>query len=340
MSKFKVGELFAGVGGISQGFIRAGFDVGWANEIDKKACETYRANYNHRLIEADIHSINPKDLENIDVLSGGFPCQAFSVAGYRKGFDDARGNLFFEVMRLADHLQPKAIFLENVKNLESHDKGNTFKVIVKTLQDSGYYVKSAVLNTCKYSELPQNRERIYIVAFKNINSYYSFNFPGKTSKTINIEDILDVEVANKYYYNKSKYYDQLKSEINKEYTIYQWRRVYLRENKSGVCPTLTANMGTGGHNVPLVKDGKDIRKLTPRECFRLQGFPENYVLPEYVSDTALYKQAGNSVSVPVIEQIAQNIKSSLRINDELIGSYINKSSKEFTSEQIDRLVAV
>lgn len=312
--KVKVGELFAGVGGISSGFERAGFEVAWANEIDKNACKTYKLNYKHKLYEEDIHNLNPKDLESVDILSGGFPCQAFSIAGYRKGFKDKRGNLFFEIMRLADEIKPKVIFLENVKNLENHDKGNTFKIILKALEQKGYFVKYKVLNTCKYSEIPQNRERIYIVAFKEKKNYDNFSFPLPIKKTKKIKELLQENVDDYYYYTNTKYYQTLKKEMSNKDSVYQWRRIYARENKSGVCPTLTANMGTGGHNVPLVIDNKDIRKLTPRECFRFQGFSDEFKLPKKMSRGALYKQAGNSVSTVVIERIANNIMKALKID--------------------------
>lgn len=312
---YRIGDLFAGVGGIALGFEQAGMKVVWANELDKHACVTYRKNFDHRLIEGNIQYITENiidcDLSPIDILCAGFPCQAFSIAGYRKGFNDDRGNLFFEIMKLASHLQPSVIFLENVKNLKGHDKGNTFTVIKECLHEKNYHVHAEVLNTCEYSDIPQNRERIYIIAFRDKQAYKAFKFPEKVEFTKSIKDIFEKKVDESFYYMGSKYYLQLKKEMRNKDAIYQWRRVYVRENKSGVCPTLTANMGTGGHNVPLIIDHKDIRKLTPRECFRFQGFPDSYKLPENLPKSALYKQAGNSVSVPVINAIAKNIKKAL-----------------------------
>lgn len=243
----------------------------------------------------------------MNLIAAGFPCQAFSIAGHRKGFEDTRGTLFFEVMRLVTKIKPDVVFLENVKNLLTHDKGNTFKVISETLEEAGYHIKYKVLNTCEYSTVPQTRERIYIVCFKNKKHFNKFDFPEKVDSLKSMSDILEQKVEEKYYYNNSIYYPTLKKEMHNKDTFYQWRRVYLRENKKGLCPTLTANMGTGGHNVPLIKDHKDIRKLTPRECFRLQGFPEEFKLPPKLANGSLYKQAGNSVTVPVIEAIAKNI---------------------------------
>jgi len=317
--KYSVADLFAGVGGVALGFQNAGFDLKWANEIDKDACFTYKSNFKHKIIEDDIKKLKNLNLEKVEVITAGFPCQAFSIAGNRKGFEDDRGNLFFEIMDLLEIIQPQVLFLENVKNLYKHDNGKTFKTILKELNNKKYKVKYKILNTCEYSNIPQNRERIYIVAFRDEKVCCNFDFPEPLKKKLKIKDILEKEVDEYYYYNKTKYYEKLKENMINLNSIYQWRRIYLRENKSGVCPTLTANMGTGGHNVPLVRDSKDIRKLTPRECFRFQGFPDKFILPENLSRTSLYKQAGNSVSVPVIQRIAENIKLALN------GKKVNKS---------------
>ena len=311
---FKIGSLFAGVGGIDLGFEKAGFKIEWANEWDKKACETYRFNLKHKLFEQDIWDLDPYVLSDIDILTAGFPCQPFSIAGYRKGFEDHRGNLFFRIIEYIEVLNPKVVFLENVKNLSSHDNGNTFKVILEALESHGYNHKSAVLNTKDYGNVPHNRERVFIVAFRNdIASATNFTFPKKENLTKSITDIIDnTPVDEKFYYRKDKpMYDQLLNSMKSKDTVYQWRRKYVRENKSNVCPTLTANMGTGGHNVPLVVTDSGFRKLTPKECFKFQGFPENFKMPEKVANCHLYKQSGNSVSVPVIKRIAENILRTL-----------------------------
>ncbi len=308
---YTVGELFAGIGGIGLGFKNAGFILSWANEIDAKACHTYRKNFTHLLINEDMTKVNPESLPQVDILTGGFPCQAFSIAGYRKGFKDERGNLFFDILRYIETIKPRVVFLENVKNLASHDNGNTFAVIQEKLKNAGYYIKSQVMNTSQYSSIPQNRERIYIVCFKNKNDFNNFKFPEKINKINSITQYLDQHADEHFYYTKAKMYNQLKNVITNPNKIYQWRRQYVRENKSFLCPTLTANMGTGGHNVPLIIDNKDIRKLTPRECARFQGFPDTYILPTDLPNSALYKQIGNSVSVPIIFAIAKNIKEAL-----------------------------
>ncbi len=309
----KVGELFAGIGGIGLGFKLADFQIVWANEQDAKAAVTYRANFpKTHFIESRMEEVDDATIANlqpIDVLTGGFPCQAFSVAGKREGFDDVRGNVFFDILRYLDILQPPVLFLENVKNLTSHDGGNTFKVIKERLEKLGYHLTYKVLNTAEHTDVPQNRERIYIIGFRNEAHAKAFTWPEPTRNVRGIRELLEKNVDEAYFYDKSKYHAQLKAEMTNKNTLYQWRRVYARENKSNLCPTLTANMGTGGHNVPLVLDGGRIRKLTPRECARFQGFPEEdeYTLPTSLGKAALYKQIGNSVSVPVVTLLAKEM---------------------------------
>jgi len=310
---FRTIDLFAGIGGVRLGFEKAGFNTVFANDFEKQCKITYDLNFDtSKLVVEDIQKIGIDDLPDFDFLLGGFPCQPFSIAGHRQGFEDeqGRGNLFFDITRIIEAKKPKGFLLENVKNLKGHDKGNTFKVIKKTLKDLGYHIKSEVLNTMDYSNVPQNRERIYIVGFKNKKHFEKFEFPKPIKLKTKIIDLLEEEVNEKYYYNGKPLFDKIKNDIKKEGVVYQWRRKYVRENKSGVCPTLTANMGTGGHNVPIIKDKKGIRKLTPRECARLQGFPDDYQLPN-IADSSLYKQFGNSVSVPVVEMVANKIKEAI-----------------------------
>ncbi len=307
-------DLFAGVGGVRIGFEKAGFQTVFANDFEPKCADTYNLNFKTTpLTVADIKTIDAKKLPKFDFLLGGFPCQAFSIAGYRNGFKDTRGNLFFDVARIISERKPIGFLLENVKNLYSHDGGNTFKVIAETLDKLGYDIKFEILNSMNFGNVPQNRERIYIVGFRKETGYInSFEFPDVIPRTISIIDILEdpKNIDQKYYYNDKPLYKRLKEYKFDTGSVYQWRRQYIRQNKSGVCPTLTANMGTGGHNVPIIKDSRGIRKLTPRECARLQGFPDSYKLPN-ISDSHLYKQFGNSVSIPVIERIAKNIENVL-----------------------------
>ncbi len=310
---FKTIDLFAGVGGIRIGFEKAGFKTVFANDFEAQCRDTYDLNFkDSKLVVEDIRKIDVDDLPKFDFLLGGFPCQAFSIAGYRQGFNDekGRGNLFFDIVRILKAKKPEGFLLENVKNLKSHDGGKTFEIIEDALKDLGYHVKVKVLNTMEYGNIPQNRERIYIVGFRNKLYSDRFEFPGPIKLTTKITDLLEKNVSEKYYYNNKPLFEKLKNSVKEEGKVYQWRRQYVRENKSGVCPTLTANMGTGGHNVPIIKDKKGIRKLTPLECFKIQGFPENYILPK-ISDSALYKQAGNSVSVPVVEAVAKQMMKAM-----------------------------
>jgi len=303
-------DLFAGIGGIRIAFEKAGFKNVLSNDIDSHCKVTYDLNSNTtNLLVKDIVNLKSSDLPKFDVLLGGFPCQPFSIAGYRRGFlDTGRGDVFFEIIRLIQDTNPQVVFLENVKNLKTHDHGKTFQIISESLSDLGYYLKAEVLNSMKYGNVPQNRERIYIVGFKSKKHFDDFRFPEPIPLTKNIRDFLFNTVDDKYYYHNNKIYPVLVKEITRKDTVYQWRRHYVRENKSGVCPTLTANMGTGGHNVPLILDDKGIRKLTPIECAKLQGFPDDFVLPRDLPDSKLYKQIGNSVTVTVVNRIAQNIK--------------------------------
>jgi len=309
--KLKTIDLFAGVGGIRLGFEKFGFRTVFANDFDAPCKITYDHNFPRiKLIVEDIKKIGIDDLPDFDFLLAGFPCQAFSIAGHRQGFDDkkGRGNLFFDITRILEAKKPEGFLLENVKNLKSHDGGKTFNIIENMLQNLGYHLNIRVLNSMNYGNIPQNRERIYMVGFRNKNYAEKFSFPEPVGLTKKIADLLEKNVPEKYYYNGKPLFEKLKKFVKEEGKVYQWRRQYVRENKSGVCPTLTANMGMGGHNVPIIKDKKGIRKLTPLECFRIQGFPDSFSLPENLSDSALYKQAGNSVSVPVVEAVAKQMK--------------------------------
>lgn len=314
----KVISLFAGVGGIDLAFEKAGFKTIYANEIDKNARETFKLNFpDVELDPRDIREIKKEDLpKEASIVLSGFPCQSFSIAGYRKGLEDEEnGDLFFETLRVAKAVKADVIFLENVKNLVAHDKGKTFRIILDALESNGYHVDYQVLNATEFGNVPQNRERIYIVAFKKKKHLNNFQFPKPIPLKRGLNKFIDFNKKQdpRFYYTKEnfKQYDELKTEMDDPNTVYQWRRKYVRKNMSGVCPTLTANMGTGGHNVPLVvtKTG-EFRKLTPREAFNLQGFPKSFKLPD-LANSHLYKQAGNSVVVDVVERIAENIKKSM-----------------------------
>lgn len=319
--KFAIAAFFSGVGGIELGFEQTNeFRVVYANEFDKYARQTYQLNYPDTYLDGrDIHAVLPEEIpsETVDVIVGGFPCQAFSIAGYRKGFEDDRGDLFFELLRMIEAKKPKVIFVENVKNMVSHDHGNTFKVIREALTENNYFIKWKVLNSKDYGNIPQNRERIYIVGFDNKEAYDKFEFPEEIKLTTGLQDVIDfgAKPEENYYYRQGKqpFFEELKHAVTSQDTVYQWRRQYVRENKNGVVPTLTANMGTGGHNVPLIlTDTGEIRKLTPKETFNVQGYPKTFKIPDGVSNGQLYKQAGNSVVVPVIKRIADKIAEAMK----------------------------
>jgi DNA (cytosine-5)-methyltransferase 1 len=264
----------------------------------------------------DIADIDCKEIPQYNFLLAGFPCQPFSIAGYQHGFRDlkGRGNLFFEIARILEDTQPDGFLLENVKNLKTHDGKRTFSVIEETLRGLGYTFKAQILNSMDYGNVPQTRERIYIVGFNNPEWANDFRFPECVPLTAKFRDLLDENVSERYYYNDKPLFEKLKDFEIRMGTVYQYRRVYVRENKKGVCPTLTANMGTGGHNVPIIRDRKGIRKMTPMECARFQGFYD-IKLPDNLPDSKLYYQIGNSVTVPVVRRIAENIKKVI-IGDE------------------------
>lgn len=304
-----IGSLFSGIGGIDLGFEQAGFEIAWANEKDTAACKTYRLNIpNTNLIEEDIRNVNPEELSDIDVLAAGFPCQPFSVMGYQRGFKDPRGNLFFEIARFIDAKMPRFVFLENVQNLIEHDNGKTFLVIYNTLAQFGYSVKYKVINATDVN-IPQNRARIFIVAFRDIEDCDCFSFPEPVPLEATIEDIVDRRVKHDdiYYYGfESRYFKQLNAKIVDKTGIYRIDDSGIATRKWDICPTLKANMGNYHDRVPIIRDDFGIRKLTPIECLAFQGFPKDYNFKGISLEDA-YKQCGNTVCVPVIEQIAKNI---------------------------------
>lgn len=314
--EYTCASFFAGVGGIDLGFENEGFKVIYANEIDEFAVQTYEKNSSIKVDNRDIRDVKVEELPEFDILLAGFPCQAFSIAGYREGFNDkkGRGNLFFELERIFEIKKPKVIFLENVKNFLNHDNGKTFEKIYNSLTKNGYHVEKKVCNSSEYGNIPQNRERIYIIAFLDEKAKEHFKFPNPIPLTKKFKSYINNRkpIDKKYYYTKENcyFYEELASMVKRRDTAYQWRRKYVRENKSNLCPTLTANMGTGGHNVPIVLDSYGIRKITPKECFAFQGYPKDFELAN-LSNTRLYKQAGNSVVVPVIERFAYQIKTAL-----------------------------
>lgn len=304
-------DLFAGIGGFRIAMQNLGGKCVFSSEWDENAQKTYFHNFGE-VPFGDITKERTKSYipNSFDVLCAGFPCQAFSIAGHQRGFEDTRGTLFFDVAEIIKRKRPRAFFLENVKNLKSHDNGNTFSVIMSTLKDLGYGVHAEVLNSMDYANVPQNRERIFIVGFdkESVPNWRDFVFPERIQLNRTIHDCINYnETDERLFYtpNFPHYQDLVNGMVNRD-TVYQWRRQYVRENQSNVCPTLTANMGEGGHNVPLIITDNGFRKLSPKECLNFQGYPEQYEFPN-IANSKKYKQAGNSVTVPLIQRVANNL---------------------------------
>lgn len=325
----KVGCLFAAIGGFCRAFQEVGATVAWANEKDKYAADTFRLNYpDVRYLNKPIEDLAVRGdaLESVDVITAGFPCQPFSIAGEKRGFKDDRGLLFLHIIRLLKefgHQKPKILLLENVKNFKTHDKGRTFKRVQTEIQKAGYWFTEAnvkVMNTVDYTTIPQNRDRVFMVALSCQHfASNNFQFPKPLAKGSlrKVKEFLDLErkaPCNYYFEPGSQYYPYFEKALEggKRDSVYQLRRSYVRENKSDMCFTLMANMGDGGHNQPVIKDRWGIRKLTPRECARLQGCEDSWFkIPEDISKTQIYKQIGNSVTIPLVVRIARNVMAAL-----------------------------
>lgn len=290
-------------------FKQSGFEVVWANEFDKDACKTYRHNFPDTLLsECDIRKVNVKDIPNFDILVAGFPCQSFSVCGNKKGFADERGNLFFEIMRIADEKQPQIIFLENVANLTEHDNGKTFNRIHNELSERNYYIRYIIADAFNYG-IPQHRTRTYIVAFKDFDMCNKFQFPKEQSLKKHIFDIIDrsVKADDSFYLSENSIqYQKMKTAITDENQIYRFSDYGVQKSKDGISFTIKANMGTWYNRVPIIKDNFGIRTITPQECLALQGFPKSFDFPD-IPMKSMYKQCGNTVVVPIVKQIAKNV---------------------------------
>ena len=304
---FRYADLFAGIGGIRIPFQELGGKCVFTSEWDSYAQKTYRINFGGE-ITGDITEVNEKQIPDFDILLGGFPCQPFSQAGLHKGFADTRGTLFFDIERIMKEKRPKAFLLENVKQLKNHDKGRTYKVIEKHLLDLDYSVTAAVLRAGDFG-VPQNRERIYIVGFDtryfNISKEYKFKFPEPPKIKTRLGDILEKKVDPKYTISEKLYEGHKRRKVENKKKGYGFGYSLFNE-ASEYTNTLSARYYKDGSEI-LIDQGhkKRPRKLTPRECARLQGFPDSFIIP--VSDTRAYKQFGNSVAVPVIREIAVNI---------------------------------
>lgn len=307
----RVCSLFSGIGGIDLGFIQAGFEIVWANEYDKDAARTYRYNLGgDYLVEKDIRKVDANSIPDFDVLVAGFPCQPFSSLGRKKGFQDPRGNLFFEIERIVDTKRPAVVFLENVSNLLQHDDGKTFLTIYNALVPYGYTLKYRVMDSYEYGNVPQHRKRIFIVAFLDLDSCQKFSFPEKIKTEVKLNDILvrsEKHDSSYYYTNESVYFEELNRVVTDKKALYRIWDSGVSPKPYYVCPTLMANMGYYPDRVPVILDDFGIRKITPYECLALQGFPKDFRFSN-ISMNSAYKQCGNSVVVPVIRRIAERIR--------------------------------
>lgn len=322
------GALFCGIGGFCHGFEAAGFRTAWANDQDQYACKVYRHNFSEtRLIEKDVRhlSVLKDKLEPVDVLHAGFPCQSFSQAGGRAGFADDRGKLFFEIIRIVKEFKkdkPAVIVLENAPFITMGEGGQWFLEISRQLQQAGYWFRDGnaqVLDLFDLSNIPQKRARLFMVAWST-DHFGSGRFtfprlervpPKSSSKFI----AFDSEQDDRYYLPTDNRYFKMITKEKVDTTglkhLYQLRKYLVRQKEPGVCPTLTANMGHGGHNVPFLWDKKGLRKLTEAECLALQGFPRSFKFPEDISSKQRYAQIGNAVAPPVAELLAKAVKEKL-----------------------------
>lgn len=313
----KIIDLFCGIGGFRIAFENHGAECVFSSDIDRYAQETYFTNFGE-VPAGDITKIDAKDIPDFDILCGGFPCQAFSIAGKRRGFEDTRGTLFFDVARILKEKQPKAFLLENVKGLVNHDKGETIKVIEKTLGEIGYNFIWKVINAKDYG-VPQHRERWYCIGFRKDLGIIPDEslYPLKSTKEVTIGSILEKGSVDKSYNisdtvrtNITNFSYKYKDVPDRDDILaYEIRKSRCQFKTNGISPCLTAKMGTGGNNVPVVV--KLGRKLTENECLRIMGFPKNYKIKK---GQQAYKQIGNSVVVPVLDAIANNMLRVLRAN--------------------------
>lgn len=308
---FKFIDLFAGIGGFRLAFQKLNGKCVFTSEWNKFSQKTYEANYGE-VPFGDITKINEKNIPYHDILLAGFPCQPFSIAGVSKknslgrehGFkDETQGTLFFDIVRILEHKRPKAFLLENVKNLVSHDKGNTFKVIKGTLEELGYSIHTKVIDGKHF--VPQHRERIFIVGFDKriFRESENFEFPDLPEANHVVEEILDQNVDDKYTLS-NKLWDYLKMYAKKHKEKGNGFGFGLVDFE-GITRTISARYYKDGSEILIPQEGKNPRRLTPRECARLQGYPESFIIP--VSDTQAYKQFGNSVVMPLVQHVGEKI---------------------------------
>ena len=314
-NNFKFIDLFCGLGGFRIALEKQNCNCVFSSDIDKAVAQVYENNFGE-YPSGDITKIDSKDIPDFDILCGGFPCQSFSIAGKRLGFEDSRGTMFFEVARILKEKNPKAFILENVKGITNHDGGKTLKTILDILDDLGYTYVNKVINA-KDIGIPQNRERWSCVGIRkdlNIKLDSNIIFPKKQTNFFSYDDIIDVNNIYKEYKisdicksNIQKHIDKIKEKKSKYTLAYEIRPSRCQFKTDGISPCLTAKMGTGGNNVPVVVELN--RKLTEKECLKLMGYPENYKIG---NGSQAYKQIGNSVVVPVLEQISKSLVNILK----------------------------
>lgn len=303
----KVVSLFSGIGGLDRGFINNGFDIIWANDFDKYAVETYKANYSNHIELGDINLIDFDDIPDFDILIGGFPCQPFSMMGSQQGFDDARGTLFFRIAEILNNKiqnghKPRAIVLENVRSLKTHDKGRTFATIQRILEGLGYTFFAKVLNSAHYG-VPQTRNRTYIVCFANEKA--DFAFPESVELTTTLQDLLEKDVDDKYFLSERI----LPTILSNGTGGYVGKSEIDLKIARPLCATMAKMHRACQDN--YVTQNDRVRRLVPRECARLQGFDDDFVIP--VSDSQAYKQFGNAVTVNVSDAVAREVRRTLEI---------------------------
>jgi DNA (cytosine-5)-methyltransferase 1 len=307
--KFKFIDLFAGTGGIRIPFDEIGGRAVYTSEWDKYAQVTYQANFGDKP-DGDITKIAAEDIPSHDLILAGFPCQPFSHAGLKKGFDDIRGTLFFDIARIIKFHKPAVLFLENVKGFKGHDKGRTFETIKRVLDELGYNVEAKVLNAKDFG-VPQNRERVYIIGLRRdiYGNDVSFKFPEPPRTSTRLGDILESNVDDKYTISDTLWagHKRRKMEHIQKGNGFGYS---LFNEDSNYTSTISARYYKDGSEILIEQIGKNPRKLTPREAARLQGYPDTFKI--VVSDTQAYRQFGNAVSIPVIRALAIQLKSYLK----------------------------
>jgi DNA (cytosine-5)-methyltransferase 1 len=325
------GSLFSGIGGLCLGFEQQGIKTVWAVEKDPAAVATYKKNIPYaRVIEdpdgptsiVDVN-VSRHSLEPVDIMHAGFPCQSFSIAGERKGFGDPRGQLFYEIIRILKEFgerRPAILVLENSPNIRMGDSGTWFIELAKEIKKTGYWFREsncAEMDAFDFTPLPQKRNRLFMVALST-SAFKSGHFEFPENRSLSPKDLTKfitfngvIEDDSYYLPEENRYHKMITGKVDDPFSIYQLRKFLVRVKDPGVCPTLTANMGLGGHNVPFIFDAKGLRKLTEHECLRLQGFPESFKFPDDVPRAKRYMQIGNSVVPSVAAILAEKVKEKI-----------------------------